>query len=161
MEGIPSSISVYSSTMLSFLSRRCWRVISGGRGCRGRELLVWGEDIWDGFAQSPAQNVPVCQQPHSPCTALPQPSWYRLLQASCPHWHPHSLCSFSASPLHIHIPCLVFRGPPHNAAVSQASCTECPTPLHTCISTTAALLPSLRPGGLLLVCPRTDDQRNQ
>lgn len=59
--------------MLSFLSRRCWRVIAGGRGCRGRELLVWGEDIRGGFAQSPAQNVPVCQQPHSPCTALPQP----------------------------------------------------------------------------------------
>lgn len=131
------------------------------------EGAAGGESCWYGVRTSGAalpSPLPRMCQSVSNLTAPAQPSHSLLVQTSpglLPHWHPHSLCSFSASPLHIHIPCLVFRGPPHNAAVSQASCTECPTPLHTCISTTAALLPSLRPGGLLLVCPRTDDQRNQ
>lgn len=133
MEGIPSSISVYSSTMLSFLSRRCWRVIAGGRGCRGRELLVWGEDIWGGFAQSPAQNVPVCQQPHSPCTALPQPlgtdfsrppatlasSFPLLIQClPAPHTHPLSRLPWSSSQRSC-VPGLLYRVPHSTAHLHQ------------------------------------------
>ena len=111
--------------MLSFVNRRCWRDDAGGRGCRGTELMVWGEDIQRGLSHTHPAGAVSCN-----LTDRAEPSQDRhwAFPASWACWHPLSLCSLVISPSLI--PC----GPPDSVAFQADSCapashTEYPPPM--------------------------------
>lgn len=140
---------LYSSTMLTFLSRGCWRDDAGGRDCRGTQLMVWGEDI-QGASPHPAGAV----SNNLTDPAEPSQDRHGALQASCACWHPLSLCSLITSPASSPV-VLLTVWPSRHSPVLQAPMRSIPT--HG-TPTRAVHLLCLKPGGLLPVCPGTEDQ---
>lgn len=156
MEGLPSSISPLQqrSAKLSqqkVLEGRCRRKgLQGERG-DGKGMRTASEALPSPLAKTcclPASSQPLHSPPSTDLGPSRLPAHTSILIPSA-----HSLPP----------PSLISCGPPDNMAFqtdtcAPASCTECPLPLHTRTSTTAARPPCLNPGGLLPVCPVTEDQ---